>query len=170
MATREWGYESLVNPVQGIRKPTVPPGRDRRLIGDEETRLLRSIRESGSPWGREIVPFAIETAMRQGEILALRWSDVDIERRIATLHITKNGERRYVPLSSEAVRILREIGPKNQGPVFNRTYDALKSAFQRACNKAEIDDFRFHDLRHEATSRLFEKGTQSDRSCNNNRS
>jgi integrase len=105
------------------------------------------------------VALAIETGMRRGELLALQWSNVDLERRIAFLPITKNGESRGVPLSTRAVATLRGLPASSNGRVFGElTTDALKQSFKRAARRAGISGLRFHDLRHEATSRFFEKG------------
>ena len=87
----------------------------------------------------------------------LQWSDVDLKKRTAHLPKTKNGDARTVPLSSRAVATLAL--PSNLGGrVFGTTYEGIHQAFVRACCRAGIDGLTFHDLRHEATSRLFEKG------------
>lgn len=158
IARREWGMEFLQNPISIIRKPSATPGRDRRLIGDEESKLLDGARASGTPWLEPIIIVAIETAMRQGEILGLRWEDVDLQRRIAHLKQTKNGEQRRVPLSRRAIEAIAQLPPRSTGPVFPYTGDRVRLAFYRLRALVEMKDFHFHDLRHEATSRLFEKG------------
>jgi integrase len=105
------------------------------------------------------VALAIETGMRRSELLGLQWSNVDLERRVALLPVTKNGESRGVPLSSRAVAILRSLPASSNGRVFGElTTDALKQSFKRAVRRAAIGSLRLHDLRHEATSRFFEKG------------
>ena len=97
--------------------------------------------------------------MRRSEILGLLWTNVDLEKRVAHLLMTKNGESRGVPLSSRAVAILRALPPSCTGRVFGElTVEALKLSFKRAVRRAGIDGLRLHDLRHEATSRFFEKG------------
>ena len=105
---------------------------------------------------KPIVLFAIETAMRRGEILSLEWRHVDLESRTAFLPETKNGDSRTVPLSEKALNILREL-PLESDLVFATTSNSLRMAFDRALKRAELGDFRFHDLRYEATSRFFEK-------------
>jgi integrase len=94
--------------------------------------------------------------MRQGEILSLEWKNVDLERRVARLPITKNGDGRDVPLSPKAVAILRSIPRSLDGRVFPITVGALQTAWKFAVKRAGINDLHFHDLRHEATSRLAE--------------
>jgi integrase len=102
---------------------------------------------------------AIETAMRRGELLALTWENIHLDRRIAFLPDTKNGDSRTVPLSTTAINLLRQLPRSVVGPVFPITANALKLCFRRACIRAGIEDLHFHDLRHEATSRLAEKLT-----------
>lgn len=157
VARTEWGMESIDNPVEYVRKPKLPQGRDRRLVDDEETRLLAAC-QAINPELRDIVLFAIETAMRQGEIMGMTWDNVDIKRRTVTLENTKNGEKRIVPLSSTALRVLSKSPRKISGEVWEYRQEGVKYAFPAACRKANIKDLHFHDLRHEATSRLFEKG------------
>ena len=95
--------------------------------------------------------------MRRSELLALRWTDVYLSERFVQLHDTKNGESREVPLSTQAGVVLRNLPHHESGYVFPITGDAVKKAFTRAVQRAEISDFHFHDLRHEATSRIAEK-------------
>jgi Phage integrase family. len=83
---------------------------------------------------------------------------VDLKKRTAHLPKTKNGEARTMPLSSRAVATLENLPRNLDGRVFGTTYEGIHQAFVRACRRAGIADLRFHDLRHEATSRLFEKG------------
>lgn len=169
-ATREWELP-ISNPVRVIRKAKENPGRERRLTKDEEARLLaqlepssrteRGMFESGgtqNPWIKPIVLFALETGMRRGEILSLTWSNVDISKRVARLTDTKNGEGRSVPLTLKSKALLECLPRSIDGRVFATSAEAVKLAFARAVERAQIVDFHFHDLRHEAISRLFEKG------------
>lgn len=157
-AIKEWGLESLSNPIEKIKMPTPARARDRRLVGDEETRLLEACEASNCPWLAPAVILALETAMRQGELLSLTWTNIDLTRRVARLDDTKNGDRRDVPLSTAAVTILSDLPRAIDGRAFPITQDNLEGYWRRATKAAEIADLRFHDLRHEATSRLFEKG------------
>ncbi len=183
-AVMNWARRELMieveNPVSAIRRPPQGQARDRRLENDEEERLLEALgdhsgqdkREDGkkyrqgsrNPWLRPVVQFALETAMRRGELLSLTWDNVDTKRQVALLPLTKNGEARAVPLSSRAIAVLEGLRqerdgatPLQVGAVFPITANALKLGFERAVKRAEIEDFHFHDLRHEATSRLAEK-------------
>ncbi|VWC11174.1 integrase family protein [Burkholderia lata] len=173
VARKEWGIHIDVNPVSIIRRPKENRGRTRRLTPGEETRLLAELETScrhergyfltgGSrnECVRPIVILAIETAMRRSELLSLRWADVHLDDRFAQLHDTKNGESRDVPLSQRAAQTLLEwgrIAHRAEDKVFPTSPDALKKAFTRACLRAKIENLHFHDLRHEATSRIAEK-------------
>lgn len=157
-ARREWSI-NIENPVSRVRKPSAPAGRDRVLTSAEEARLLDALRPTGrrSPWLYPLVVLALETAMRRGELLGLRWQDVNLVKRIATLHDTKNGEGRVVPLSSRAVEILKALPRSISGHVIPMTPFAACAAFDRATDRANIDGLRFHDLRHTAITRMAEK-------------
>ncbi len=177
MATMEWGIALPGGiPTVMVKQPSLPSARDRRLIDDEETRLLAECANSKNLWLRPAVILAIETAMRAGEILesfgtadtatgirpqktpGLQWADVDLKKRTAHLPKTKNGDARTVPLSTRAVATLEALPRSMDGKVFGTTYEGIHQAFVRACKRAAIDGLTFHDLRHEATSRFFEKG------------
>lgn len=158
VARLDWGVEGLGNPIKDIRKPKVSRGRDRRLRGDEEQRLLARYRERGNRRHEAIFQLALETAMRRSELVGLRWEDVRLDDRVATLPDTKNGERRDVPLSTHAVQVLRSLEIRNEGRVFEVHPDNVTLRFREACKAKGIVGLRFHDLRHEATSRFFEKG------------
>jgi len=158
VARKEWGIY-VHNPVRDIRLPADNRPRDRRLQAGEETRLLAACGEARNPWLLPIVQLALETAMRQGELIRLRWEHIDLNRRTAHLPDTKNGEARTVPLSTTAVRVLRTLPRSLHGQAFTGvTTEAIKRAYIRAVRRACIENLRFHDLRHEATTRLFEKG------------
>lgn len=157
-AERDFGIPlPMGNPVKSIRLPSVSNARDRRLVGDEEARLMAAIDTSRSKHLKSIVLLALETAMRRGEILSLRWEHIDLPTQVAHLPTTKNGESRNVPLSSRAVVVLRGLPRSISGRVFIASETAVTEGFQRAAIRAGITDFKFHDLRHEATSRLAEK-------------
>ena len=101
---------------------------------------------------------AVETAMRRGEICDLRWENVNLAGRVALLPDTKNGTVRRVPLSSVALGVLAALPRRLDGLVWDVKVDTVTRSFERACRRAAITGLTFHDLRHEATSRLFEKG------------
>ena len=157
VARQDWGMPHLSNPVKAVRKPRLPPGRDRRLVGDEEARLLVAAATCGGEIG-PIIPWAIETAMRRGEIAAMRWEHLDKKARVLLIPETKNGTSRRVPLSSRALQVLDDLPRRIDGAVWSMRPDSISQAFERVCKAAGIEGLTFHDLRHEATSRLFEKG------------
>lgn len=156
-ARKEWGIP-IANPVADIKRPTTSASRTRRLIDDEESKLLAKLTTIHG----NILRFALATAMRRSEMLSLLWPNVNLDTRVAVLPITKNGSMRRVPLSNEAVAILKEQRAANvqsiAGKVFDVTPISLDKAWRRACMKAGISGLHFHDLRHEAISRLFEIG------------
>lgn len=152
VACRDWGMESLRNPVESVRKPKLPKGRERRLLPGECGRLLGA---APLPLG-EVIAFAVETAMRRGEIAQLRWRDVDLKNRSLVVREAKNSHARTVPLSPGALEILRALPRRLDGSVFGMSENAITLAYRRAVAAAGLQDLTFHDLRHEAASRLFE--------------
>jgi len=140
------------NPVALVSRPKdlKSTARTRRLEDGELERLLAALNETSLV--QNFVLFAIETAMRRSEITNIRPEDINFETR--TLHIpkTKTGVPRTIPLSTKALSILQDIGQFDIRP------SSVSQAFLRSCTRAGIEDLRLHDLRHEAASRLFEKG------------
>ena len=160
IARKEWGMLELINPVELVRKPKLPQGRDRRLVGDEEARLLAAC-AAMNPELADLVTLAIETAMRQGEILKLEWRHVHWLDHTCTLYDTKNGETRIVPLSVRAEEVLQRQQQRatgKDGKVWKYTDDGMRASYNKAVQRAGIEGLTFHDLRHEATSRFCEKG------------
>jgi len=144
-------------PTALVRLPPMPRARDRRLDAEEETALLEAAQKYGGDI-HDMIGLAIETAMRRSELLGLRWEKIDLGRAIARLDHTKNGDPRDVPLSPRALDILRSRA-RDIGPVFGFAFaESVTKAFSRVCTAAGITNLHFHDLRHEATSRLFELG------------
>ncbi|AOU98323.1 hypothetical protein BI364_10430 [Acidihalobacter yilgarnensis] len=174
ISAKEWGMEFLNNPVQLVRKPRLPRGRERRLLNGEESDLIEAALIV-NPELADIIILAIESAMRQGEILSMNASVVDFQRHTVFLADTKNGERRTVPLTVRAEAAIgrqlarlagREASGRRRGdeepgqvrPLWNYTGEGLRASWQKARRRAGITGLTFHDLRHEATSRLFERG------------
>lgn len=149
------------NPVVKIRKPVEGKGRARRLDTDEWTAFERECKKSRNPWLWAAVQLAVETAMRQGELLSLTWKQIDLKNRLALLidpEKIKNEEPRAVPLSPNALEILKNMLKNTSNLVLPVERMTLYHAFGYACDRAQIKDFTFHDLRHEALSRLAERG------------
>lgn len=156
---REWGINTI-NPIPMVKKPPAPPGRNRILSEEELDRLYAALKprvKNANHWMLPLVKFALESAMRRGEILGLRWEYVDLQKRIAYIPLTKNGESRTVPLSSAAIEILSLLPRSLNGRVFPLTGCQVSAAMERARIKAQLDDWHFHDLRHMAITRLAEK-------------
>lgn len=159
VVARDWSIP-VDNPIPYIRKPALPRGRDRRLVGDEENRLYAAATQPGCLSSLAIcITLAIETGMRRGEIAGLTWAQIDLHHRVIRLDMTKNGDRRIVPLSEVAEAALRALPrPLHGGPLTSfHDSNGLGAAFLRACNRASITNLHFHDLRHEAASRLARK-------------
>lgn len=157
-ATMDWGI-SLPSglPTAQVRKPTKPRGRDRR-VSEAEIKQILEATESAEL--RTVVTLAVETGMRRNEIASLQWEHVNLKKQTAHLPRTKTDVPRTIPLSKAAVAALKAFGTNNEGRVFSLQGESMSQAFERACepHRANIQGVRFHDLRHEATSRLFEKG------------
>lgn len=154
-AISEWDFP-IKNFIREIKKPATVPGRDRRLVGDEEERLLEAARESQAPALELLVCLAIETGMRAGNLVELRWEQVDFEQQVIFVNRTKTGAGLTVPLSEAAEAALRAFKPANARGKISSFYDSngLGAAFRRARKMAGIKGLNFHDLRHEAASRL----------------
>ncbi|MGN4191787.1 tyrosine-type recombinase/integrase [Burkholderia gladioli] len=183
IARKEWGLESLSNPVELVRKPTVKNERIRRISnfgpdaqrGTSTDELAYVKAASASAYLPALIDIAVETAMRRSELISLGPAHVDLTKRVARLAMTKNGTARDVPLSSKAVAVFEELSKDGRELFFPLRADAVTRAFERAVARARktyegdcanndvppdpkfLIDLCFHDLRHEATSRLAEK-------------
>jgi integrase len=158
-----------------VRRPKASKGRNRRIKSWDE--IGRIIEATQSPTLKVLIPLAIETAMRRSEMVNVNINDIDFDNRTIALYEgkTKNGEPRIVPLSTTAIKILRSHKPEADGLLFDIQPNTATVAFQRALKRARaiyegecraagkspdkhfLTNLRLHDLRHEATSRLFEK-------------
>lgn len=163
-AVNEWGWLEH-NPVSKVKKPTEPKGRVRFLDEAERKALLAACKESSNKDLYTIVVLALSTGMRQGEILTLKWKDIDFQRRQLALHETKNNERRVVPVVGYALEVLSDHGKVRDiesDHVFPKCAQkgqaAIRKAWQKAVKEAKLEDFRFHDLRHTAASYLAMNG------------
>jgi len=170
MVVREWGWTDDT-PMRKVSKPKEPPGRVRFLSEDERAHLLAACRESRNPFLYPIVVLALSTGMRRSEIMNLTWDRVDFGCGVITLQTgtTKNNEARAVPLVVHAAEVLRELAtvrridtallfpaPRAEG-ASPRPND-IQSAWDAALKRAQIESFRFHDLRHTAASYLAMNG------------
>jgi len=161
IAVKEWGLPLQSNPLNLIRRPKNNPPRARRLKNGEYSALLTAADQSRNKLIKMIVTLAVETAMRRGEILNIQRGHIDLRLHQLRIPKTKTGEPRTIPLSETAVRVLPErllaISGEDQ-PLFPITANAFRLAWERTKKRAGIEDLHFHDLRHEAISRLFEQG------------
>jgi len=171
VAIAEWKMGLIYNPVQIVRKPSPGAGRNRRLFADEEEILLAKVDQYSNPMLRWIVRIALETGMRSSEITSLRRKQVDLDRRVVRLLETKNTMPRTVPLSRNATELFREalnhpIRPIDTDLIFfgepgrdgrRRPYN-FNSIWMDIKSSLGIKNLHFHDLRHEAVSRLVEAG------------
>ena len=157
IARLEWGVPMPNNPVDNIRIPNGIKRRERRLLEGEYEALSKAAQQCKNRLIWPIVDFAIETAMRRSEILALRWENIDHEYAIATLPDTKNGSKREVPLTKKAKQVIGSLS-KQEEYLFPMSDCAVRHTWDRLVKRAGIENLRFHDLRHEAVSRLFEMG------------
>lgn len=172
VAIQEWRIGLAFNPVANIRKPSPGEGRKRRLSAEEETKLMDAVNKYSNPMLGWIVRAALATCMRSTEVVTLRRSQVDLKRGVISLTHTKNGSSRTVPLSPEAKKVFKEALENPVRPIdcelifFGEPGRDKKTrspyAFNKIFGKIKSDlgfaDLHFHDLRHEAISRLVEAG------------
>jgi integrase len=172
---KEWHWTEK-NPVRLIRKPSVSNSKTRFLTEEESRNLLNSCKTSRNPFLYPIVVIALGTGMRKGEVLGLRWHDLDFEKRLICLERTKNGSTRYVPMVGMVYEVLKKyaenefpdgssIDPSyNLFPSLNpNRYLDIRNAWAFALKRAGLTNFRFHDLRHCCGSFLAMSGaTQRD--------
>jgi len=156
------------NPVARLRMPEYDNRRDRVIDATEYQRLLAAVDEGQGAHMRPIIVLAYETGMRQGEIVGLRWADVDLVRHFARLPHTKNGEKRSVPLTDTAEEALRAWGRRAwnrrestyvfPSPVGDRPLGNVSATFARIARRAKVTGTKFHDLRHTFATRMVERG------------
>lgn len=161
-ARREWKWLRR-NPAKDVRKPSSPQARTRRISDREIEALCLALGWDDGPVLTQTAEvagaflLAIETAMRQGEILGLSWDNIDLQRHVARLPMTKNGNARDVPLSNRAIEILELLRGRNDQRVFTVTSASCDALFRKGKARAMVDGLHFHDTRREATSRLAKK-------------
>ena len=156
-ARLEWGYYLSINPVDLVSKPKLNKPRDRRVGKDDIDILMDASRHSKVTYLKPLILIAIETGLRQVELVKLMWSDIDLDSRLLKVRDTKNGEDRVVPMSNKALSILESL-PRLGATVFNASHSSLQNAWKRLINRSGVIDLHFHDLRHEAISRFIERG------------
>lgn len=152
------------NPVRSVRRLKEPKHRDRRYAEHEIQLILNRLgfEENKTPTTQNgmiaiIFLIALETAMRQSEIVNTTWNNVFLNERYLRIPDTKNDDRRNVPLSRRAIELFEMMEPKRSGTIFDITADTVSTMFRRAVSECEIEDLTFHDTRHEACTRLARK-------------
>jgi len=160
VAVKEWGWLED-SPMRKVTKPKEPRGRVRFLSDEERKSLLTACEESSNLFLYPVVVLALSTGMRQGEIMSLRWEDVDLFKGRIVLHETKNGERRVVPLCGHALNLLQQFkqeAARDLGLLFPgknpETPVDLRFPWEKALQAAGIKNYRFHDNRHSCASYL----------------
>lgn len=162
---KEWGMEALINPIANIRKPGGSQHRDRRLKAGEYDTLLANFRESDNPYLAPAFILAIETSLRQGMLFKLRWEWVDYDKAVISIPTTlrqvgNKGVPAGVPLSKAALSELRRMPRALSGLILDCSVNAVRILWNRRLKDLNITGLRWHDLRHEAASRFFEKGLE----------
>lgn len=157
IAIGEWGVSLPRNPLRQVKLPGESKPRDRRLLANERKRISNVLNTPSSDYLRPFIVLAVEAGMRRGEFLSVTWKDVNLPARTMEVSRTKNCHARIVPLSPLAAETLAGLN-KSSDRVFPVTANAVRLAWQRLRKRAGLPDLRFHDLRHEAVSRLFEAG------------
>lgn len=153
-ARRDLGIPISAENISSIKLPQANDARARRLSEDEFATLKKAC---SHPLLWPLITIAIETGMRRGEIVAMKWDDIDWHTRTLHIPVTKNGHARTIPLTPIAVETLNKLN-RSKDRVFPISGNAVRLAWVRLKKRANIDDLRFHDLRHEAISRFFELG------------
>ena len=171
IAVREWGWLEET-PMRKVSKPKEPRGRVRFLSDDERERLLEACRTSYNPYLYPAVVLALSTGTRKMESMGLYWKDIDFQRQTITLHETKNGERRTLPLTGHALELIQQhfdrrrmdsdfVFPSRNG---KKPFD-LRRSWVAAMKTADITDFHWHDLRHSTASYLAMNGATLAGNC-----
>lgn len=143
------------NPARGIKKfSEADRVRSRVLCEDEEAGLLLEL----APHVRPVVLVALHAGLRRGEILNLPWKNVDLGKRLLTVEGTKSGKARFIPINSLLADVLAKLKSLSRDRVRVFPFKDVTTAFEKACRRAKIEDFHFHDLRRTFGTRLLEKG------------
>lgn len=172
LARKEWGMEGLQNPLNNIRKPSGSNARDRRLKPGEFEAIYAELKMSSNLFAAHAFELAIETSLRQGTLFSLRWEWVDLPARMLMIPIGARGAENkgvpaVLPLSTRAQSVLGFLRPRDvdgslmvfpTGLVLGTSVNAVMCIWKRVLPLLGIENLRWHDLRHEAASRLFEKG------------
>ncbi len=156
IASEEWEWESPYELFKGIKLPSIINNPIYRISNQTVAALLGSADKSRNVYIKDIIILSLETAMRRGELTALQWKDFDQDRKLLTVAQSKSGYPRTIPLTNKAMKVLN--ARKREGDrIFNASSNAVRLSFEKVRKRVGVK-LRFHDLRHEAISRFFEKG------------
>jgi integrase len=157
VARDEWGLPIRTNPLDQLKLKAPSQKRERRLRPGELERLLDAAKGCRNKLIAPVIRFAVATGMRRGEMLAMRWTDLNREQRSLLIPETKNGHSRTIPLTSAALDVLSQQS-EGKDRIFPMSANAFRLAWEKLKFRAGIEDLHFHDLRHEAISSFFEMG------------
>jgi integrase len=168
IAIKEWGWLDD-NPIRKVNKLKEPDGRSECLSDENRRKLLTACKESTNEFLHLIVMLALSTGARKMEVGSLKWSDVSFKRNIITLNRTKNGDRRVLPLAGHALTLMRAHAETNKKDDDSYVFPSkngkkpidIRTPWETALKKADIKNFRFHDLRHTAASYLAMNGAST---------
>lgn len=157
-AARQWGFVRIENPVRGVRY--YPERQKERILTEDEARRLIA---AGGKTVKPVIVLALNTGMRKSEILDLRWDNVDFKRRFIRVERSKNNRSRKIPMNSAVFEELQKLRGNGSEHVFTKERSSerlrcVRSAFESACRRAEIQNLRFHDLRHTFATNLVMSG------------
>jgi integrase len=156
-ARKESGLNALRNPVSDIHVPSGANPKRSRIPPEKLLRVLKALSKSKHRYLPHIVTLALETGMRRGEIISLKWEQYARDEGLISLDETKNGYGRHIPLTQRAIEAL-EHGESQNELIFPVTANSVRLAWERMKKNNKIEGIRFHDLRHEAISRMFDSG------------
>lgn len=151
------------NPCRRVRKLKVDNQRTRVLSDEEERRLLAALGDNEPV--QQIATLALHTGLRRGEIFNLAWTDVDFDRRTILVQQSKSGRKRMVPMNATVSEMLKNMVRRGDlvfpSPKTGGRLDNIKRSFGRAMREAKIENFKFHDLRHTAATRMADAGADA---------
>lgn len=172
IARTEWNMAGLINPINDIELPSNSVERERRLSRKEHVMIRRRLRQRKNPYAIHAFNLAVETSLRQGTLFKLKWEWDDFEARVIKIPKSERTQKNkgvpaLVPMSSLTFVTLQKLysqaakqqhGGMVKGLILNTTQNAIVCVWKKTITALKFEDLRWHDLRHEATSRLFEKG------------
>jgi len=155
IAEMEWDWDVPTKLLRNIKIPKLHTKAIRRINDDDLECLLKAADQHTKKYLKPIIIIVLETAMRRGEILSLKWSDIDIQRGLIIIDNTKTGYPRFIQMNDHIKYVFDKLN-RVDARVFPITINSLRLSYQRLCRKLDIK-IRFHDFSHEAINHLFEQ-------------